>query len=160
MVYQRDLQINIQHSYLIQIFSKQFQILLSNINIILCLHTVTWFTQSARAVKYTDCTSAEELPATSHKCPGYDTKQSHGEAPVMLELWGMQSTPSLPLLPGLLWPRVVAPDRVLSMGQIELNCILMLNWIVWNGTVFVCETELLEIEPFWHFTVLKQFSLV
>ena len=26
-----------------------------------------------------------------------------------------------------LWPGVVAPDRVLSMGQIEVNCILMLN---------------------------------
>ena len=40
----------------------------------------------------------------------------------------------IPLLPGPLWPGVVAPDRVLSMGQIELNC--MLNWIVWNRTVF------------------------
>ena len=39
----------------------------------------------------------------------------------MLELWGMQSTPSLPSLPGPLWPGVVGPDRVLSMGQIELN---------------------------------------
>ena len=29
----------------------------------------------------------------------------------MLGLWGMQSTPSLPLLPGPLWPRLVAPDR-------------------------------------------------
>ena len=28
------------------------------------------------------------------------TKQSFGEAPVMLEFWGMQSTPSLPSLPG------------------------------------------------------------
>ena len=46
----------------------------------------------------------------------YDTKQSDGEVPVMLELWGMQGTPSLPLLPGLFWPRVVAPDRALSMG--------------------------------------------
>ena len=45
----------------------------------------------------------------------------------MLELWGMQSTPSLPSLPGPLWPGVVAPDRALSMGQIELNCVLMLN---------------------------------
>ena len=45
----------------------------------------------------------------------------------MLELWVMQSTPSLLLLPGPLWLRVIAPDRVLSMGQIELNCILMLN---------------------------------
>ena len=38
----------------------------------------------------------------------------------MLELWGMQSTPSLPLLPDPLQPGVVAPNRVLSMGQIEL----------------------------------------
>ena len=29
----------------------------------------------------------------------YDTKQSDGEAPVMLELWGMWSTPSLLSLP-------------------------------------------------------------
>ena len=40
----------------------------------------------------------------------------------MLELWGMWSTPSLPSLPGPLWPGVVAPDRVLSVGQIEQNC--------------------------------------
>ena len=73
--------------------------------------------QSAGAVEY------------SHKCPEYDTKQFDGEVPVMLELWGMRSTPSLLSLPGSLWPRVVAPDRILSMGQIELNCILMLNWI-------------------------------
>ena len=38
----------------------------------------------------------------------------------MLELWGMWSTPSLPLLPGPLWPGVVTPDGVQSMGQIEL----------------------------------------
>ena len=29
----------------------------------------------------------------------------------MLELWGMRSTPSLPSLPGPLWPGVVAPDK-------------------------------------------------
>ena len=55
---------------------------------------------------------------------------------VILELWGMRSTPSLRLLPGPLWPRVVAPDRALSMCLIELSCVLMLNWIVWNETVF------------------------
>ena len=38
----------------------------------------------------------------------------------MQELWEMQSTSSLPSLPGPLWPRVVAPDRVLSVGQVEL----------------------------------------
>ena len=42
----------------------------------------------------------------------------------MLEIWEMWSTASLPLLPGPLWPRVVAPDRILSMGQIELFDIL------------------------------------
>ena len=45
----------------------------------------------------------------------------------MLELWEMQSTPTLPLLPGLLYPGVKAPDRVLSMGQIEPNYVFMLN---------------------------------
>ncbi len=37
---------------------------------------------------------------------------------------------------------MVALDRVLSMGQIELNYVLTLNWIVWNGTVFDIETVL------------------
>ena len=43
--------------------------------------------------------------------PGYDTKQSDGTVPVMLGLWGMQSTPSLPSLPGSLWSGLVAFDR-------------------------------------------------
>ena len=34
------------------------------------------------------------------ECPGYDTKQSDGEVPAILELWGMRSTPSLPSLTG------------------------------------------------------------
>ena len=38
----------------------------------------------------------------------------------MLELWGMWNTPLLPLLLGPLGTGVEAPDRVLSMGQIEL----------------------------------------
>ena len=45
----------------------------------------------------------------------------------MLELWRIGVPPLLPSLPGLLGPRVVAPDRVLSMGSKELNCLLMLN---------------------------------
>ena len=45
----------------------------------------------------------------------------------MLDLLEMQSTPSLPSLPGPLCPGVVALDKVLSIGQIELNCLLMLN---------------------------------
>ena len=65
-----------------------------------------------QSVEYTNCISTEE-------CTGGDTKQSDGEIPVLLELCGMQSTPPLPSLPGLLWSGVVAPDRVLSIGQIE-----------------------------------------
>ena len=56
----------------------------------------------------------------------------------MLELSGMQRTPSLPSLPGSPWFRMVAPGNVLSMRQIELNRIPMLNRIVINRTVFVC----------------------
>ena len=66
----------------------------------------------------------------------------------------------MPLLSALLWPGVVAPDRALSMGQTKLNCIvvlllsnwnrtvltfscvwtksvLILNWIVWIGTIWL-----------------------
>ena len=64
-----------------------------------------------------------------YECPEFDTKQSDGEVPAMQEFWEIRSTPSLPSLPNSLWPGVVAPGRVLSMGQIELNCVLMLNWI-------------------------------
>ena len=55
----------------------------------------------------------------------------------MLELWGMQIIPLLPSLPGALWPGRVAPDRVLSMGQIELFDIY---------TVYLC--CLFEVELF------------
>ena len=51
-----------------------------------------------------------------NECPGYGTKQSDGEVSVMLELWRMWSTPSLPLLPSSLCPGVAAHDRALSMG--------------------------------------------
>ena len=66
-----------------------------------------------------------------------DTKQSDGEVPVMLELLGVQSVPSLPSFTGPLCLGVVAPDRFLSIDQIELNSVLMQNWIVWNRTVYM-----------------------
>ena len=75
--------------------------------------------QSAGAVEYTDLISSESSDSLN-ECPGYNTKQFDGEAPVMLELWGKWSSPSLQLFPGPLWLRVVASDRVQSMGQIEL----------------------------------------
>ena len=58
----------------------------------------------------------------------------------MLELWGMWSTPLLPLLPDPLWPGVIASDKGpiygLNRTKLEfleftvvlyLNCIFMLN---------------------------------
>ena len=36
---------------------------------------------------------------TLNECPGYNNKQSDGEVPVLLELWGMWSTRSLPSFP-------------------------------------------------------------
>ena len=62
-----------------------------------------------------------------NECPGYDAKQSEGEVLAMLELWGMQSTPSLPLLPGSLWPGIVAPDKGPIYGLNTTNSIFMLN---------------------------------
>ena len=43
-------------------------------------------------------------------------KKSDGEVPVILEPWGIRSTPSLPLLQDPHSPGVVVPDRALSMG--------------------------------------------
>ena len=52
-----------------------------------------------------------EIRPPPNECPGYDTMQSDGEVSVMLELWGMWRTLSLPLLPDPLQPGVVAPDK-------------------------------------------------
>ena len=71
--------------------------------------------QLVGTAEYTNCIPAEGKDSPD-ECSGYDTKQSDGEASVMLELWEMQSTPSLLLHPGPLWPRVVTSDRVLSIG--------------------------------------------
>ena len=90
-----------------------------------------------------------------------------GEVTEMPVLWGMQSTPSLPSLPGQLRSGVVAPDKVLFMGQIEINCVLVRNKISTNRIVFTyklrtnaelnclklkcffaCESKLFEMEVF------------
>ena len=57
------------------------------------------FAQSAGAVEYSDRFSAEDKNPTPNECPGYDTKQSDGEVPAMLELWGMRSTPFIAIAP-------------------------------------------------------------
>ena len=53
----------------------------------------------------------------------------------MLELWGMQSTPLLPSLPGPLWSGLVAPDKGPIYG---LN----------RTKLYLCLTELFEMELF------------
>ena len=45
----------------------------------------------------------------------------------MLGHRGIRSTPSLPSLPGPLWPGVAALVRVLSMDHREFNGVLMLS---------------------------------
>ena len=87
---------------------------------------------SAGAVEYTDCFSAHGV-RPPNECT--DMTLNNLRVPVMLERWGMWVTSSLPSLSVPLWPRVVTSDRVLSLGQIELDCVLMLNGIVSNRTV-------------------------
>ena len=94
----------------------------------------------------------EVRPPSTNEYPGYDTKQSDGEVPVILELWGMRGTPSLLSLSDPLWPGMVAPDsHIYGPNRTKLctyaklncltsncfwhwNCVLMLNWTVWNRT--------------------------
>ena len=57
---------------------------------------------------------------TPDECPLYDTKKSDVEAPLMLDLWEMQSTLLLPSLQDSLWLGVVVPDNVLFMGYIDM----------------------------------------
>ena len=78
------------------------------------------FQLSRLGLQNTPTASLQRSKTPNNKCPGYDTKQSDGVAPAVLQLWGMRSTSSLPSLLGLLWPRVIAPDKAQSMGQIEL----------------------------------------
>ena len=85
--------------------------------------------------------------------PWYDTKQSDNEVTVMLEFWGMRSTPSFPSLPGPIWPGLVTPDRVLSMSQKQLPCVLMQNWIVWDRTVLYLNSVLFLYWIVWNVTV-------
>ena len=101
------------------------------------------------------------------ECPGYDTKQSDVDAPVMLEFWRMWSTPSYPSLPGPIWPGSLAPDRVLSRDQIELKCyyakltcLKLTTFTFFTLTVWLnCVLELFKIELFCHLTVCKKLYL-
>ena len=78
-------------------------------------------------LRNTSTASLKRNQLHSNECPAEDTKQSDCEAPVLVDIWGMRSTPSLPSLPDPLWAGVEAPRMVLSMGQIEVNCVIILN---------------------------------
>ena len=65
----------------------------------------------------------------------------------------MQSDPSLPSVPGPLWPEVTAPGRVLSMSQRELFDIKT------ECKQMTCaKLNLLAIELFDHLAVFKQIT--
>ena len=69
------------------------------------------FAQSAGALEYIECFSGRGGKTPPHNdYRRYDIKQSDDLVPVMLELWGMWSTPSLPFLSGQLSEGVLAPD--------------------------------------------------
>ena len=110
-----------------------------------------WLVQPAGAAEYTDCISSKGQDSPTIKCLGHDIKQSDGEVAVKQELWGVWSTPLLPSLPGSVWPGLVAPDRVLSRGQIELNWVLILKWIVWNRTVLIFNCVQTKNSVVWKF---------
>ena len=82
----------------------------------LCLHMYMYCITVVIDLITVYSTSLQKGKNSPNEWPGYHTKQSDGEVLVMLELWGMWSTPSLLSFSGPRWPRVVAPDRVLSMG--------------------------------------------
>ena len=50
----------------------------------------------------------------------------------MLELWGMQSALSLPLLPDPLWPGRVAPDKspIYVLNRTKLHTYAKLNCLI------------------------------
>ena len=65
-------------------------------------------------------------PTSSYEI-GYETQKSDGEVQIMLEVLGIRTTPLFPSIPGQLRLGGAVPDYVFSLGQIELNCLLMLN---------------------------------
>ena len=69
---------------------------------------ISWFIRLG--LQNTSTASLQRGKTLPNEWPGYDTKQSDGEAPVMLEIWGMHSTSLLPFLPGPFCPEMVVPD--------------------------------------------------
>ena len=99
------------NSYTILVFNET-AVVLVRIWSSMIFSPISWDVEDA------NCNSSEgQDPLT--ECPGYDTKLSDGEVPV-LKFWGMWNIPLLPLFPGSLWHGMIIPVRVPSMGQIEI----------------------------------------
>ena len=56
----------------------------------------------------------------------------------MPKLWRMRNTPSLPLLPGPLWPGKVAPDKMASQYASDTDTIIII-FIILNHKFFTPE---------------------
>ena len=82
-----------------------------------------------------------------NKFPGYDTKPTDGEVPVRLELWKMRSTPSLPSIPGPLWPGVVAPHWVLSMGYLLISFFLNFYLFIYFDDIILAWRSKVQSKP-------------
>ena len=63
------------------------------------------------------------LPSSPNDCSGYNTKQFNSE---VLEYSFIVFAP---------WSILARSDWALWVKYVELNCVLMLNWIAWNWTV-------------------------
>ena len=98
----------------------------------------SYWSQSAGTVEYANCVCRGIRPHVN-KCRRYTTKPSNVMGPI-LELWGMWSISSLPLIPGLLWSLVEVAVRVSSLGQTKLFHHLLRNIFIgfWNHTT-VCK---------------------
>ena len=109
--------------------------------------------QKAGVVEYTDLHLWWGI-RPPNECSGHDIKKSDDEPPA-LKILRMQSTSSLLLTPGPLWPGVVAPDRFIYGSNLLFHD---LNWVQTDDW---CLTELLVIHSnSWnHLTLLIHAKL-
>ena len=129
---------------------------------------------SRMGLENTPTVSLQRGNPTHNEFLGYDIKPSDDEAPVMLEFGVMWSTPTLLSIPTPLRPRVVAPNKVLSMVKHDCWTFKLcaskwhiLNLIVWNRTLwsFNCVTKYwfgfeflaMHSNNWYRLTVCKQF---
>ena len=120
-----------QRSHVPFFLSSFLSFFLSFLNI-MCTYTQMFIRLGRRILRLLLCRGVR----SPDECPGYDTKQ------IILELCGMRSTPLLQSLPYPLWPGDVAAERILSMSQIELKCVVMLNLIPWNRSALAFKVRI------------------